>query len=194
MQIKIKWSNSTRLQDFSDNIFKELDNANSEWNTFERNRDFKKSGNKKATAVRWIYLIIVFLIFSCGILMILRRKFDYFFLDVIMVIVLSVGIIYILVLYLDMNNRSLTDFDKIRPDAITLTTQEKKETTNPKYGISGGDGDLESNVSLCAGQACCSNNTTWNSLLGRCVKPEAFACMGPSLTENYDYQKVYTKY
>ena len=198
------WSLETHILDFSKNVLDKqqqyLDGANIGWDTFERNRDLKKSGNKKGFALRWIYMIIVLLIFSCGVLMILRRKFDYFFIDVIMVIVLSVGIIYILVLYLDMNSRSLTDYDKIRPDASTLVSADTVKTV-PKYGISGGDASLENPDSVdkfaCNGQACCFAGTTWNDTIKRCIKPEPFACMGPSLqneTKEFDYNKVYTKY
>lgn len=179
----------TDLLDFSANVIakenQKLIDADIGWNTFERNRDLKKSGNKKANAFRWIYMIIVFLIFSVGILMILRRKFDYFFIDIIMVIVLSVGIIYILVLYLDINSRSLTDYDKIRPDASTLVSTKKMKKKKAKYGISEEDDSLEDeeDVLACIGQACClSGGTTWNDTIKRCVVIEGFT------------SEIYTKY
>ena len=195
------WKNRTGILDFSANVMakqrKYLAETDIGWNTYERNRDLKKSSNKKALAYRWIYMVIVFLILACGVLMILRQKFDYFFIDIIMVIVLSVGIIYILVLYLDINSRSLTDYDKIRPDASTLVSTDKKVVA-PKYGISG-DLSLENpdwlDLLACNGQECCLSGTIWNNTIKRCVKPEAFTTIGPkNIAEEYDYNKIYTKY
>jgi hypothetical protein len=192
----------THISDFSGNVLadekKKLADADIGWSTFERSRDLTKSNNKKGTALRWIYLIIVFLIFACGTLMALRRKYEYVFIDLLMVIVLSAGIIYIVVLYLDINSRSLTDFDKIRPDASTLVSTEKVVIA-PKYGISGEDVSADDGYSwfACNGQSCCFDGTIWNDAIKRCVKPEAFSCMGPpkqNETAEYDYKKVYTAY
>jgi len=192
----------TGIIDFSGNILadekRKLAEADIGWSTFERNRDLTKSNNKKRTALQWIYLIIVFLIFLCGTLMAFKRKYDYVFIDLLMVIVLSAGIIYILVLYLDINSRSLTDFDKIRPDASTLVSTEKVVVA-PKYGVSGEDvsNDEESDLLACNGQSCCDVGLIWNDAIKRCVKPESFTCMGPlkqNETAEYDYNKVYTAY
>ena len=183
---------ATRIDDLYINLVEPnksryLDISNS-YVTYERKRDLQKSHNKRAAAWRWIYIVLLAIVILSVMLILLRRQFDSSIIDWVMIIVIASGLIYLLVLYLDVQSRSPIDYDKINPDYGTLKTVEDEEDGKGVYGISDNTGEL------CRGRDCCDTGHTWNDELQRC-QVETFQVMGPrEPIENYNENEVYTKY
>lgn len=176
---------SGTILDVEDTRLSNLDIENT-YVTYERTKDLQKSHNKKAAAWRWIYIVLLTVLIISVMLILLRRQYDYSAIDWILILVVASGMIYMLILYLDIQSRSPIDFDKISPDANTLKIVDSEASV---YGISFED------VAECEGDACCHDGTTWDSTLKQCTQPEQFTPIGPrQVIETFNYDQVYTKY
>ena len=182
---------ATRIYDLSDNLItpekdRYLDISNS-YVTHARTKDLQRSHNKRAAAWRWIYIVVLAIVIISVMLILLRRQFDSSIIDWAMVLIIAAGLIYLLVLYLDIQSRSPIDYDKINPDYGTLKTVDEEDGKGV-YGINDDTGEL------CRGRDCCQSDHTWNDELQRC-QVETFQVMGPrGPVENYNENEVYTKY
>jgi len=95
--------------------------------------------------------------------------------DLLSIIVISVGIYFGLSNYLDIQSRSLMDFNK-----LDLPGLAKNISGNTTAAGSTSSGDLLSGLDSCVGAACCSGTTKWDQ--GNNVCKENFT----TLTFSYD--------
>lgn len=141
----------------------------------ERRRivQFNKSATERKQAYNNLYLVIVIILFVMVCIKLLYQ-FDIFpetLLDILMVVVVSAGLIYCMLMYADILNRSNMDFSQIEFDKVAPKTQEqidKEELDRIKSGDLTAIG-AASNADKCVGPACCPVDSTYNPTFKICV-------------------------
>ena len=183
----------TRLADFSNNILAKenqritaiKDNVAIREETFERKKDFQKSEIKKKHAWRWLYIVLLVGAILAVVIIIFRKQYpDMWYLDWLLIFVIGGTMIYLIVLYFEIENRSPLDFDKVDPNSFTVTKMDDK--VKKKYGVE----EKDDSEGICVGDLCCSGGLVYDTVLSKCVDPtESF--VGGRLQENF-YTSIYT--
>lgn len=91
--------------------------------------------------------------------------------SVIVIIYLALGIVYFILYYLDIANRSKTNFDQYEwtfdKNTETKTDEDYDDSETDKYmGSKGSDTDV------CVGEACCTEGMKYDEQLQKCVVSE----------------------
>ena len=103
-------------------------------------------------------------------------------LDIMNIVILSVGMIYCVVLYMDIYNRSNMDFDQITLDQPYRKSQAEIDADRAKQLASGQLSDATAGANAgCAGAQCCPVGSTFNEFNKICVPDKA-----PFGTVGYD--------
>ena len=183
----------TQLTNFSQNILEKEDtriaaiedNVAIREETFDRKKDFQKSEIKKKHAWRWLYIVLIVGAILAVVIIIFRKQYpDTWYLDWLLIFVIGGTMIYLIVLYFEIENRSPLDFDKVDPNSFTVTKMDDK--VKKKYGVEEKDDSEE----ICVGDLCCSGGLVYDTVLSKCVAPtESF--VGGRLQENF-YTSIYT--
>jgi len=147
-----------------------IDNAEEER---KRTIRFTTSETQRRQAYNNLYLVIALILF---IILIIKMLYRYdivpdTILDILMVIVISVGIIYCLLMYSDILNRSNMDFSQIEFEKASPKSkeqQDKEEIDRVKSGDLFANQAAE-NAGKCIGQACCPTDSTYNTTFKICV-------------------------
>lgn len=172
----------TGLTDLSDNLIANEDSridslkdtVDERYDTFERNKDLKVSDTKRRQSWQWIYMVALAGGILAVILVILRFLYPAIYgIDTVMVLVVSGCLIYILILYLEIQNRSPTNFDKVNQTSY-LMSQIESESKNSSYGIT--------EAEECEGADCCKDNNSFDRIAGKC---QADAFQGMHLQEGF---------
>lgn len=107
--------------------------------------------------------------------------------DLLMIINFVVGLIYIYLVYVDINTRDLIEYDKLSINGPSAKT--KSDITAQKDGS-----DLLKPINACANETCCSEGTTWDEVTGKCIvtKPvttsvDGFVSNSPSEVNDYKF-------
>ena len=166
-----------------------IDNAEEERKRIVR---FNKSGTERKQAYNNLYLVIVIILFILVCIKLLYQ-FDFIpdtLLDILMVAVISVGLIYCMLMYADILNRSNMDFSQIEFDKVAPKTQDQKDKEELDRIKSG---DLTaigaaSNAGKCVGQACCPSDSTYNPTFNICVPNVVPHGVVPSTVSNTELQ------
>lgn len=95
-------------------------------------------------------------------------------LDIMNIVILSVGMIYCVVLYMDIYNRSNMDFDQITLDQPYRKSQAEIDADRAKQLASGQLSDATAGANAgCAGAQCCPVGSTFNEFNKICVSDVA---------------------
>lgn len=95
-------------------------------------------------------------------------------LDIMNIVILSVGMIYCVVLYMDIYNRSNMDFDQITLDQPYRKSQAEIDADRAKQLASGQLSDATAGANAgCAGAQCCPVGSTFNEFNKICVPDKA---------------------
>ena len=95
-------------------------------------------------------------------------------LDIMNIVILSVGMIYCVVLYMDIYNRSNMDFDQITLDQPYQKSQAEIDADRAKQLASGQLSDATAGANAgCAGAQCCPVGSTFNEFNKICVPNKA---------------------
>lgn len=95
-------------------------------------------------------------------------------LDIMNIVILSVGMIYCVVLYMDIYNRSNMDFDQITLDQPYRKSQAEIDADRAKQLASGQLSDATAGANAgCAGAQCCPVGSTFNEFNKICVPNKA---------------------
>lgn len=166
-----------------------IDNAEEERKRIVR---FNKSGTERKQAYNNLYLVIVIILF---ILVCIKLLYQFYFipdtlLDILMIAVVSGGLIYCMMLYADILNRSNMDFSQIEFDKVAPKTQDQKDKEELDRIKSG---DLTaigaaSNAGKCVGPACCPSDSTYNPTFKICVPNVVPHGVVPSKISNTELQ------
>jgi hypothetical protein len=144
-----------------------IDNAEEERKRIVR---FNKSGTERKQAYNNLYLVIVIVLFILVCIKLLYQ-FDFIpdtLLDILMVAVVSGGLIYCMMLYADILNRSNMDFSQIEFEKVAPKTQSQKDKEELDR-IKSGDLINTSSTGKCVGPACCPSDSTYNPTFKICV-------------------------
>jgi hypothetical protein len=144
-----------------------IDNAEEERKRIVR---FNKSGTERKQAYNNLYLVIVIVLFILVCIKLLYQ-FDFIpdtLLDILMIVVISGGLIYCMMLYADILNRSNMDFSQIEFEKVAPKTQDQKDKEELDR-IKSGDLINNSSTGKCVGQECCPADSTYNPTFKICV-------------------------
>jgi membrane-associated HD superfamily phosphohydrolase len=179
----------TQITDFS-NIFlaKENERINNiqdiRAETYDRQKSFQKSENKKKNAWKWVYVVLLLVAILVVVIVLFRKQYpDMWYLDLLLIFVIGGTIIYLIVLYFNIENRSPLDFDKIDPNSFIVT--KMYDTVKQKYGVN------ETVQKLCVGDLCCSGGLVYDNALDKCVVNSVEEFVGTRLQDNF-YTSIYT--
>jgi hypothetical protein len=127
------------------------DVVDEKYDTFERKKDLKVSSTKRLQAWQWIYMVALAAGIISLICILLRFMYPNIWgIDTVLVIVLGGFLSYLFYLYLDIQHRSPTDFDKVNSNSFLMSQVEVTNTTK-KYGVT--------EVEECEGKDCCTGQT-----------------------------------
>lgn len=143
-----------------------------------------------------LYIIfIVFLVILCCI-MLIKRFFPIipsFIFDIAFIIIIPFFCILLLYKYLDISKHDDINYDEIKRDNPTISTEEealKKKVEEQRKILN--SGSLLSSYSGCIGAKCCSEtNTKWDSGNSVCVAKDGFTTINYALINGeIDFSKV----
>jgi|TARA_B110000114_G_scaffold51559_1_gene54882 hypothetical protein len=182
----------TQITDFSNNILAKEnerinnieDTVNIRAETYDRQKSFQKSENKKKNAWKWVYVVLLLVAILVVVIVLFRKQYpDMWYLDLLLIFVIGGTIIYLIVLYFNIENRSPLDFDKIDPNSFIVT--KMYDTVKQKYGVN------ETVNELCVGDTCCSGGLVYDNTLDKCVAAPTEGFVGTLLQDNF-YTSIYT--
>ena len=125
--------------------------------------------------VKMVITIVIVILLYLGIILI--QKFFPFIpgavINLLYVLIFSIGIIYIVGIYYDIYRRNKMNFDEINYNP-----------PNTSLGTSAIDssGNLNMNIGLCFDQECCSTGTVWDDTTYTCVSSNGYSSPSSSLT------------
>jgi hypothetical protein len=126
------------------------DNVDIAYNTFERKQHFRESDVKKRKAWSYLYFIsLVGLLIICFVILI-RSLLNAWFIDLLLIMVLSGFLFYLTYLYIKIEGRSPLNFDKINTTDNSSLSLSSSSVATTKYGI-------VEKKQACVGEECCPN-------------------------------------
>ena len=180
------------LENELSNVRNHYDNLDREKNTKIRINQINTYYTKKHKAQTNMMKSILFCIFVILILSIIRNKTQLpkSVIEYIIIVVGVLGILKFIYDLHDINRRSKMDFDKYDYSWKIKSEKNDKEDNNDELDFI--DKSIDESVSssklpsLCYNEHCCSDETTYDSDLGRCV-PNTIETFKPNLSEiKYD--------
>jgi hypothetical protein len=137
---------------------------NKEYETKERKEHFLRSNTSRKKAY-YRMLMIVFIMVGVSVLLVYAKPFfpfvPGFVVDLLVVVVVSVGIIYLINAYMDISKRDRMDFDKI-DFSYLYEPKEIDKSDEPITAIS--ESQNTPDDLLCIGGNCCPNGTIINGV------------------------------
>ena len=137
---------------------------NKEYETKERKEHFLRSNTSRKKAY-YRMLMIVFIMVGVSVLLVYAKPFfpfvPGFVVDLLVVVVVSVGIIYLINAFMDISKRDRMDFDKI-DFSYLYEPKEIDKSDEPITAIS--EHKNTADDSLCVGGNCCPTGTIINGV------------------------------
>jgi hypothetical protein len=177
-----------------------IDNAEAER---KRIIQFSTSEAQRRQAYNNLYIVVVLMIF---IILIIKMLYQFeiipdTILDILIVIVISVGVIYCLMLYSDILNRSNMNFSEIEFEKAAAKSKEQKDKEELDRVKSGNlfANQAAENAGKCIGSACCPTDSTYNTNFNICVPnmvpygivpTDATTTVGGTTTYNLKYESA----
>jgi hypothetical protein len=155
-----------------------------------RQKEQMKSITMRNTAYNNLFMVFAGTLAIVLLLNILRDRIPTlpeFIMDILTILVVSIGIILMLVMYIDIVKRDIMDYEKID---YGLLTDPKKNEDNTKTGISD---NTVSNINKCIGGVCCKTGDFFiDNKCSRCPEGLRYSDSESKCVEtfeNYDGKK-----
>lgn len=149
--------------------------VNELYDTHTRMKHFKSSASKRKNAYWRMFMVIVFLSIIIVLLFIFRNNFPLvpsWAMDLILMVVIAGGFIYMFTIYEDIIKRDLTDYDKLDPESPLVARHEREEEAQEHLD----KGEISRAISsqarddYCQGRNCCTSGTYFDLETGKCTE------------------------
>jgi hypothetical protein len=180
----------TQLQNITDNIVKSeqqrLDNKrigiNDAYNSQQRTIALNQSYAMRMRAWSYLLTVVAVSIVISILLMFSKRFIPPTIIDILIIVVMSGGIIWAYLIYMDIQKRDENDFNLLSMKSSYLQDPTAIDTSQASIASTGNATTSRSTVSsisslllgtgsTCVGQACCPANYTYDSSTNKCIGP-----------------------
>ena len=178
----------TQLQDITDNIVKSeqrrLDNKrtgiNDAYNSQQRTIALNQSYAMRMRAWTYLLTVVAVSVVISIILMFAKTIIPPTIIDILIIIVMSGGIIWAYLIYVDIQKRDENDYNLLSMKSTYLQDPTAIDSSNATIGVSeksGNSGNTIVSISnlllgaggTCMGQACCPAGKTYDSGTNKCL-------------------------
>ena len=178
----------TQLQDITDNIVKQeqqrLENKksgiNAAYASQQRTIALNQSYAMRMRAWSYLLTVVAVAIVLCILLMFSKRFLPPTVIDILIIIVMSIGIIWAYLIYADIQKRDENDYNLLSMKSTVLIDPTAVDSAGAVVtsGNAATSGNLISSISgimgsmggtTCVGQACCKTEQTYDPSTNKCA-------------------------
>jgi hypothetical protein len=171
----------TQQNQIKDIINKETERLNAKKSSIDKEMDFNKrmlglndssTKNKKAYVNMIVVIVIILILYIIIVKLNQSAILPSGLADFFIILLFGSGIIYLFIMWREINVRNNMDFDKLNiPPPKTMSEEELKKFRE-KAASEGRLSDLMNNAGVCTGQSCCfGTNQVWENGVNKCITP-----------------------
>lgn len=142
---------------------------------YKRIKHFKQSATKRNNAYWRFFMAFLLLAIIIVLLYMFRTNFPFipsWVMDIILIVVVSFGFIYMFIMYENIIKRDLTDFDKLDQSSPVIL---RNKVIDPEKHLEKGSiskstqSEIQNENKNCYGDVCCPSGTFYDSAKNQCV-------------------------